>query len=38
LPDATKGVHADRIAGGHRQYSLTDPLPDWPDWMIGLPD
>jgi len=22
----------------HRQYSLTDPVPDWPDWMIGLPD
>ncbi|MBN2133107.1 MAG: type II secretion system protein [Sedimentisphaerales bacterium] len=22
----------------HREYSLTDPLPDWPDWMIGLPD
>jgi prepilin-type N-terminal cleavage/methylation domain-containing protein/prepilin-type processing-associated H-X9-DG protein len=22
----------------HKEYSLADPLPDWPDWMAALPD
>jgi hypothetical protein len=22
----------------HKEYSLTDPLPTWPDWMAPLPE
>jgi len=22
----------------HKEYTLDVPLPDWPEWMVGLPE